>query len=131
MASRSQRGSRAAAVKMPSGDRDSAPARLGSIVRAFRAHEHRSAALLLGLLVLAYLWPALVEGRLLSPTALVYAQAPWNAIARHLIHAGTFPAWNPYAFGGTPLFANSEIAWLSPFSLPLWILPLNYAFGVV
>jgi len=141
---------------MPSGDGDSAPARLGSIVRAFRAHEHRSAALLLGLLVLAYLWPALVEGRLLSPTALVYAQAPWNAIAptsvgrwmngdlgdvpylyypwavlaRHLIHAGTFPAWNPYAFGGTPLFANSEIAWLSPFSLPLWILPLNYAFGV-
>src|SRR5262249_13131262 len=42
----------------------------------------------------------------------------------------TFPAWNPHAYTGTPLFANLEIAWLSPFSLPLWILPLNYGLGV-
>ncbi|HEU4703913.1 MAG TPA: hypothetical protein VFS37_15640, partial [Conexibacter sp.] len=126
------------------------------MTHALRAHEHRSAALLLGLLVLVYLWPALVEGGLLSPTALVYSDLPWsaiprsgiarwvngdlgdvpytyypwNALARRLIHAGTFPAWNPYAFGGTPLWANSQIAWLSPFSLPLWILPLNYGLGV-
>jgi hypothetical protein len=127
-----------------------------SVVRALRVHEHRSAALLLALVVLVYLWPALVEGHLLSPTALLYLQAPWEAVAppdvgrwlnpdlgdvpfayyawdvlaRRLIHAGTFPAWNPHAFGGTPLWANSQIAWLSPFSLPLWILPLNYGLGV-
>jgi len=141
---------------MASGDRGAASARFGSIVRAFRAHEHRSAALLLGLLVLVYLWPALLAGHVLSPTALVYLQPPfhalapagverwlntdlgdvpysyyaWDVLARRLIHAGTFPAWNPYAFGGTPLWANSQIAWLSPFSLPLWILPLNYGLGV-
>ncbi len=156
MVSRSHRGSRAAAAQTASGDRGAASARFGSIVRALRAHEHRSAALLLGLVVLVYLWPALVQGQVLSPTALVYLQAPfhalapaglehwlntdlgdvpysyyaWDVLARRLIHAGTFPAWNPYAFGGTPLFANSQIAWLSPFSLPLWILPLNYGLGV-
>jgi len=121
-----------------------------------RAHEHRSAALLLALLVLAYLWPALLQGRLLSPLALLYNDYPWSSavprgvtrwingdlgdvpysyypwavLARDAIHSGTFPAWNPYAFAGTPLFANSQIAWLSPFSLPLWILPLNYGLGV-
>jgi len=141
---------------MASGDRGAVSARFGSIARAFRAHEHRSAALLLGLVVLVYLWPALVQGQVLSPTALVYLQAPfhalapagverwlnpdlgdvpysyyaWDVLARRLIHAGTFPSWNPYAFGGTPLWANSQIAWLSPFSLPLWILPLNYGLGV-
>ena len=155
MASRSLRGSRAAAAAT-SGEGRFARVRDTSVVRALRAHEHRSAALLLALVVLVYLWPALVEGHLLAPTALLYLQAPWeavappgverwlnpdlgdvpftyypwNVLARQTIHAGTFPAWNPHAFGGTPLWANSQIAWLSPFSLPLWILPLNYALGV-
>jgi len=154
MASRSHRGSRAAAA--PARRRRARSSGLASIARTLAAHEHRSAALLLGLLVLAYLWPALVAGRVLSPTALLYLEPPWNAVrpagaahwinrelgdvpyayyawdvlARRLIHAGTFPAWNPYAFAGTPLWANSQIAWLSPFSLPLWILPLNYGLGV-
>ncbi len=156
MASRSQRGSRAAAAPATPGDGRLAAARDASLVRALRAHEHRSAALLLGLVVLVYLWPALVQGHVLSPTALLYLQPPfravappgiehwmngdlgdapftyypWDVLARRFIHAGTFPAWNPYAFAGTPLLANSQIAWLSPFSLPLWILPLNYGLGV-
>jgi len=155
MASRSHRGSRAAAAPAIDGRRGAAP-RAASIARALRAHEHASAALLLGLLVLAYLWPALVQGHVLSPIALMYTEPPWQAIAPHgverwvngdlgdvpltyypwdllarsLIHSGTFPAWNPYAFGGTQLWANSQIAWLSPFSLPLWLLPLNYGLGV-
>lgn len=121
-----------------------------------RAHEHRAAAALFALLVLVYLWPALVGGGVLSPAALLYGFAPWNsmeppgglahlnvilsdvptsyypwdALARDLLHDGTFPAWNPYAYGGTPFFANLSVAWLSPFSLPLWTLPLNYAVGV-
>ena len=140
-----------------SGDRRlTAAARGASLARALRAHEHRSAALLLGLLVLAYLWPALVQGHLLSPTALLYLQTPfhavapagierwmngdlgdppytyypWDVLARELVRAGTFPAWNAHAFAGTPLWANSQVAWLSPFSLPLWILPLHYGLGV-
>jgi hypothetical protein len=156
MASRSQRGRRATANAAPprAGRRAALLGRRS--VRAFVAHEHRSAALLLALLVLVYLWPALVQGHVLAPTALLWLEPPWQSLAprgverwingdlgdvpyayyawdvlaRRLIHAGTFPAWNPYAFGGTPLWANSQIAWLSPFSLPLWILPLNYGLGV-
>jgi hypothetical protein len=133
-----------------------ASSRLVDKARGLLAHEHAVAAALLFVVVLIELWPALVEGRLLSPTSLLYGVPPWqgyapgdishylnpllvdvpyefypwDTLARALIHHGTFPAWNPYALAGTPLFANSQVAWFSPFSLPLWILPLNYAFGV-
>ena len=118
----------------------------------------RTAAGLFALLVLAYLYPALIQGHLLAPLSGLFANEtppwigrapadlgsyintgledvplsyyPWDVLARQLIHAGTFPAWNPYALGGTPFFANPEVAWLSPFSLPLWILPLHYGLGV-
>ncbi|MFL5818258.1 MAG: YfhO family protein [Conexibacter sp.] len=156
MVSRSRWGSRAAArPEVPGGTRRAALSDT-RVIRALAAHEHRSAALLLALVVLAYLWPVLLAGRVLTPTALLYAETmwhavapagverwinpdlgdvvygyyPWDVLARELIHAGTFPAWNPHAFGGTPLWANSQVAWLSPFSLPLWILPLNYGLGV-
>jgi hypothetical protein len=121
---------------------------------ALRAHEHRTAAGLFALFVLAYLWPVLLGGKTLAPTSTLYSVAPWRALAgapgavnhqledvvdlyfpwdvlaRQLIRAGTFPAWNPHAFGGTPLFANFQIAWASPFGLPLWLLPLHYGLGL-
>jgi len=126
------------------------------IARALIAHPHLTAAGLIAVLVLVYLWPALTGAGMLAPTALLsdatpwaagaskeilrYANSelgdvpisyyPWDVLARQFIHSGTFPAWNPHALAGTPLFANFEIAWLSPFSLPLWILPLNYGLGV-
>ncbi|HKG03460.1 MAG TPA: hypothetical protein VKB03_09775 [Conexibacter sp.] len=155
MTSRSQRGSRATVAPQTIGER---VAGLGDsrVVRALIAHPHLTAAGSIALVVLVYLWPALIGGGVLAPTALLSAGAPWragaspellryvnnelgdvpityypwNALARQFIHAGTFPAWNPHALAGTPLFANFEIAWLSPFSLPLWILPLNYGLGV-
>jgi hypothetical protein len=125
-------------------------------VRALAARPNLTAAGLIGLLVLVHLWPALVGAGIFAPTALLYAGSPWRAmaspellryvnnelgdvpisyypwgvLAREFIHAGTFPAWNPHALTGTPLWANFEIAWLSPFSLPLWILPYNYGLGV-
>lgn len=130
--------------------------RLSGVGAALRRHEHRTAAGLFAVFVLVYLWPALVGGDVLSPAALLWpfppwqssaptaaahylnsllsdvptSYYPWDVLARSLLHSGTFPAWNPYAFAGTPLFANLSVAWLSPFSLPLWILPLNYALGV-
>ncbi len=123
---------------------------------AMRAHEHRTAAGLFALFVLVYLWPALVGGDVLSPAGVLWGLPPWRAalppdgisyynpllsdvpmsyypwdvLARELIRSGTFPAWNPHAFGGTPLFANFSVAWLGPFSAPLWVLPLDYALGV-
>jgi Bacterial membrane protein YfhO len=124
---------------------------------ALIAHQHRTAAALLALLVLVYLWPALIGGGTLAPLALLYQTAPWTAfapnnvagyynpalfdvtlsyypwdvLARDLIRSGTFPAWNPHALAGTPFFTNPEVGWLSPFNLPLWTLPLNWALGFV
>jgi hypothetical protein len=156
MTDRARRGTRAAVDRAArQSDRLSLPRSL-RVARTLAAHPHRSAAAALALLVVVELWPALVGGRMLSPIAVLYAFPPWQAgapphigrlinpalldvplsyypwqvLARGLLHAGTFPAWNPYAFSGTPLFANFELAWLSPFSLPLWILPLHYALGV-
>ncbi|HEX7290464.1 MAG TPA: hypothetical protein VF250_04975 [Conexibacter sp.] len=118
--------------------------------------QHAWAALLLGGCVFAYLWPVLVGGRVLSPNAVLYVWPPWRASApgdlndhlntlltdlplvdfpwrvlvRRLLHEGTFPAWNPYALSGIPLYANPQTGLFSPFNLPLWILPLTYGLGV-
>ena len=115
-----------------------------------------SAGLLLALLVLLYLWPALAGGKILSPNSLLYGFAPWEGLVpadirsylngllqdvptadypwrfliREMLHAGTFPSWNPYVLGGIPLWSNPQTGLFSLFSLPLWILPLNYAIGV-
>ena len=156
MVSRSLRGRRATTASATRGGARWRALRSSRAAHALVAHQHRTAAGLFALLVLAYLWPALLGGRVLAPTALLHSFAPWAAsappgaerwangeladvaisyypwtmLARAFVHAGTFPAWNPYAFAGTPLFANVQIAWASPFSIPLWVLPLPYAFGV-
>jgi len=126
--------------------------------RALTRHPHRTAAALLGLLVLAYLWPVLLGGKVLSPASLLYnlrpwagstpvprdihayfnenlvdvptAIYPWRVFARAMLHAGTFPAWNPHVFAGAPFYSNPANGLFSPFSLPLWILSLNYGIGV-
>ncbi|MFL5818521.1 MAG: hypothetical protein ACJ76L_13090 [Conexibacter sp.] len=146
----------------PGGDRD---ARGGALAQRLRssaplrylvAHPSLSAALLLGLLVLVYLWPALVQGELLSPTSFLYgttpytpfipddvgsylntllsdvptADYPWRFLIRQMLHEGSFPSWNPFVFSGIPLWSNPQTGLFSIFSLPLWILPLNYGIGV-
>jgi len=59
------------------------------------------------------------------------AYYPWWHYARESIHSLSMPMWNPFALAGTPFFANAQSALLSPFSLLLWILPLDYALGAV
>lgn len=124
-------------------------------VRYLVAHPDLAAAIALGLLVLAYLWPALLGGKILSPISVLYGATPWLAyeppdlqayynpllsdvpmadypwrwLARGLIHDGVFPAWNPHVFGGIPLFSNPQVGLFTPFNIPLWILPLNWALG--
>ncbi len=126
------------------------------VVRALVARPTLSAALLLALVVFAYLWPALVGGKVLSPDAVMYkvppwqpyrpanvasfenyllADAPlvlqpWRELVRQLLHEGTLPLWNPHALAGTPLLSNPQTGLFSPFSLPLWILPFSYALGL-
>lgn len=123
-------------------------------VASTRAHLY--AALLLALVVFAYLWPVLVGGEILSPLATLYRSVPWTGYApsdvadysnwmlvdlawaiypwrfllRELLHQGTFPAWNPYVLGGIPLYQSPAAGLFSLFNLPLWVLPLTYALGV-
>jgi hypothetical protein len=130
--------------------RSSAPSRYAL------AHPDMAAALLLGMLVLAYLWPALVRGELLSPTSLLYGWTPWapfipddigdylnplladvpasnyplRFLVRQMLHEGTFPSWDRYVLGGVPLWANPQTGLFALFNLPMWILSLNYGIGV-
>ena len=123
-------------------------------LRAVGAYPNLVAALSIGAVVLAYLWPALVGGRLLAPLSSLYLYPPWRHTAvnvggyfnplltdvpmvdypwRHLVsellHQGTFPAWNPYVLTGTPLFSNPQTGLFSLFDVPLWVLPFNWALG--
>jgi hypothetical protein len=118
--------------------------------------NHWGAALLFGIGVVALLWPALVGARVLLPSSVLYfippwttqkppdvtsyfnpvlsdvptAYYPWWNYARESLRSWSVPQWNPYALGGTPFYANAQTAFFSPFSLPLWVLPFKYAFGV-
>jgi hypothetical protein len=124
--------------------------------RALAAHPDRTAAGCFALVVLAYLWPVLIGGKILSPISLLYgvppwqrlapsdlssysngllsdipfADYPWRAFARGLIREGTLPLWNPHVFAGIPFLSNPQTGVFSAFSVPLWILPLNYAIGL-
>jgi hypothetical protein len=114
------------------------------------------AAVTMMLLALIYLWPALLAGRILSPNSVLFLFAPWHSVApggfehtwnpvlsdiptayypwnffsREMIRSGIFPAWNPDAYSGTPFYANAQTGILSPFNLPLWVLPLNYGIAL-
>lgn len=120
------------------------------------ARSHLWAVLALSACVLGYLWPVLVGGEILSPSAALYSVTPWKGLAppdvrhylnpllvdlplvdhpwrvlaRTFIRHATFPAWNPYAMSGIPFWPNSQTGLFSPFNLPLWVLPLTYALGV-
>jgi hypothetical protein len=118
--------------------------------------NHWGAALLFGIGVAALLWPVLVGDRVLLPSSILYfippwttqkppdvnsyfnpvlsdlptAYYPWWSYARESLRSWNVPQWNPYSLGGTPFYANAQTAFFSPFSLPLWVLPFKYAFGV-
>ncbi|HKG02610.1 MAG TPA: YfhO family protein [Conexibacter sp.] len=120
-------------------------------------HPTLSAALLFALLVLVYLWPVLLGAKVFSPDAVLYKVPPWQSLQPHdvasfenylladvplvvrpwhelmreLLRTGTFPAWDPHVLTGIPLISNPQTGLFSPFSLPLWVLPFTYAFGVV
>jgi hypothetical protein len=138
------------------GTRGVAGRRAPRLLRALAAHPTLSAALLLALVVLAYLWPVLVGGKVLAADSVLYNLVPWQRtrppdlaqfenyvladvalvihpwreLARELIRHGTVPLWNPAGLTGLPLLSNPAVGVFTPFSLPLWILPLPYAFGV-
>jgi hypothetical protein len=120
-------------------------------------NSHVAAAVLLGLLLLVYLWPALIEGRVLTADASLYSLAPWKAFTpsnigqfdntilidvprahytwdlfdRSSILHGVLPSWNNEILTGFPYYANSQSGLTSVLNIPLWLLPFNYALGLV
>jgi hypothetical protein len=108
------------------------------------------------LVVTALLWPALSGHAVFSASTDLYDWVPWSAHrpagldkysnpllsdhtrsfypwllwARLHIRAGELPQWNPLVLAGTPFYANAQAQLLSPFSIPVWVLPFKYALGV-
>ena len=119
--------------------------------------ERLEALLLLLLLAMLLFWPAVVGGRALLPTDLifsvdplwqplapegfdlpgnhhlsdqVYQFFPWRVFTFRSFAQGYVPLWNPYTNGGVPLIGNAQSAVFSPFSLIGSLLPLPASFVV-
>lgn len=63
---------------------------------------------------LVYFWPALREGRALSPDDGVIFNIPLRVAAANLIRSGNLPLWNPYMFCGLPLHGAAQAGLLFP-----------------
>ena len=55
---------------------------------------------------------------------------PWYAFINHAGAAGDLPLWNPYESFGAPFLALWRTRALSPFSLPVYLLPLHTGIGI-
>ena len=99
-------------------------------------------------LVLLFVWPALLPGRVLMPLDIVtQGWSPWQEpnkpveihnfmltdVVNYIypvkefmaerIRAGEFPLWNPYIFAGYPFIYNTQAGMFYPFSLLYYLLP--------
>jgi hypothetical protein len=115
------------------------------------SREILEATLLLLLSLVVFFWPAVLGGRVLLPTDLifdldplwqplapegythpanhilsdqVYAFFPWKVFTLRSLAQGYLPLWNPYISGGVPFVGNAQSAIFSPFNLVSYLLPL-------
>ncbi|HWP53370.1 MAG TPA: hypothetical protein VN476_04505, partial [Pyrinomonadaceae bacterium] len=72
------------------------------------------AAVAVAIAPLVYFWPALREGRVLSPDDGVIFNIPLRVAAANLIRSGHLPLWNPYMFCGLPLHGAAQAGLLFP-----------------
>lgn len=69
---------------------------------------------MVSLLPLVYFFPA-TRGRLiLAPDDGVIFNVPMRVVVANLLHSGYVPVWNPYMFGGMPLFGAAQAGVLFP-----------------
>src|SRR5688500_14441777 len=128
-----------------------------SALRAFGSRRPAAAAALVyAVLAVAFYAPALVPGHTLSGSDFLWTAAPWAAERPpdvrpfgsnyELIDSAvqfqpwldysrerlpSAPLWNTHVALGRPFLANAQSAWLSPFSLPAYVLPFWWAQGVI
>ena len=71
-------------------------------------------AIAVSLLPLIYFLPATLGNLIISPDDGVIFNIPMRITVANLIHAGYMPLWNPYMFGGMPLFGAAQAGVLFP-----------------
>ena len=125
------------------------------LIDRLRSRPVFGAALLYALLALVFVSPALVPGRVMSHSQLLWFAPPWSSerpasvetagnlevgdapsvlypLQREVKERLPYPAlWNPYIQGGRPLLADAQSAPVSPFSLPSYVLPFNTSLAFV
>lgn len=77
----------------------------------------RLAALAVSLAPVLYFLPALLAGSVLCPDDGTIFNTPLRVAAAEITRSGSLPLWNPYIFGGMPLFASAQGGLLFP---PNW-----------
>ncbi|MDT5269448.1 MAG: hypothetical protein QOH49_1634 [Acidobacteriota bacterium] len=77
----------------------------------------RLAAVAVTLAPVLYFLPALLAGSVLCPDDGTIFNTPLRVAAAHITLEGSLPLWNPYIFGGMPLFASAQGGLLFP---PNW-----------
>ena len=110
------------------------------------------AAGIYAVLAIAFVSPALMPDKTLSPSDYLYTVAPWTEsrpegvkplgsnfelIDQTLQFEPFFrytkerlpdvPLWNPHVMGGRPYLANAQSAVFSPFSTPAYVMPVSRA----
>src|SRR5690349_9185089 len=86
----------------------------GSPNLRWRVKPDRAAAVAVSLAPILYFLPALLEGRVLCPADGFLQNVPFRVAAAQILRAGHLPLWNPYIFGGMPLFATAQVGILYP-----------------
>ena len=131
--------------------------RISARLARLTSGEHARAGALFGLGVLIFLWPALLEGRIFAANGALFLLAPWESFAsehlaaisnpllrdipttyypwdffdRQALTHGLIPTWNPLVLAGTPYYSNPQNGTQTLLNLPLWLLGMNYALGLV
>ncbi|HEV7683176.1 MAG TPA: YfhO family protein [Pyrinomonadaceae bacterium] len=71
-------------------------------------------AIVVSLLPLLYFFPATRDNLIISPDDGVIFNIPMRVVVANMIHSGYVPLWNPYMFGGMPLFGAAQAGVLFP-----------------
>jgi hypothetical protein len=83
----------------------------------FRVKTDYVAAVAVTLGPICYFLPALLNHLVLAPDDGRLFNAPLRVATAQIIRSGSLPLWNPYIFGGMPLFASAQGGLLFP---PNW-----------
>ncbi|HEX8188537.1 MAG TPA: hypothetical protein VF586_09310, partial [Pyrinomonadaceae bacterium] len=84
---------------------------------AFAVGRDRLAAAAVALAPVLYFLPAILSGSVLCPDDGTIFNTPLRVAAANITLSGSLPLWNPYIFGGMPLFASAQGGLLFP---PNW-----------